>query len=182
MKLPIILVAVTVFVFYIIVPMIIWLFARNSKLGKTLTVVFSVLFGVVLFFGITSRINFQDRFAIINIDFTSNWCDKAVNLSLLDIDKFDMFINIVMLIPVGLVVVYYNKKSVRNRWLVLVVVGVCMGVGLETLQFILPVVRSVQLSDALLNTMSVMLGGVLGMLYDYMFVRTKKKINNGETI
>ena len=44
--------------------------------------------------------------------------------------------------------------------------GVIFGISLETLQFVLPVSRSVQLSDAILNTISVVMGGIIGILYD----------------
>ena len=91
------------------------------------------------------------------------------------IDKVDLLINIVMLIPIGLTVVYFNNKSIVSKFVVLVIVGVVMGVSLETIQFILPVVRSVQLSDALLNTFSVVLGGIIGLLYNFVTCRIKRK-------
>ena len=166
MKLPIILVVIGVFVFYLIVPMCIWFSARNSKVGKVLTIVFAIVNGTILFFGITSRIFFKEGMAIIKIDYSANWCDKTISFSLADVDKIDFLINIIMLIPVGLVAVYFNRKSTINRFIMLLVVGVMFGVGLETLQFVLPVTRSVQLSDVILNTISVVVGGMLGVLYD----------------
>lgn len=166
MKLPIILVVIGVFVFYLIVPMCIWFSARNSKTGKVLTTVFAILYVIILFFGITSRIFFKDSIAIIEIGFSTNWCDKVINFSLVDIDKIDLLINLIMLIPVGLVVVYFNRRTLINRFIMLFVIGVIFGIGLETLQFVLPVSRSVQLSDAILNTISVVMGGILGILYD----------------
>ena len=175
MKLPVIWVIISVFVFYLIVPLFIWLFARSSKVGKILTITMLIMYAVILFFGITSRIVIDNKFAIVSLDYSANWCDKTINFSLLKIDKIDLLINIVMLIPIGLTIVYFNNKSIVSKFVVLVIVGVVVGVSLETIQFILPVVRSVQLSDVLLNTFSVVLGGIIGLLYNFVTCRIKRK-------
>lgn len=179
MKLPILLVPLGVFTFYIIVPIFVWFFARNSKVGRLIVIIFAGLYGVLLLLGITTKIIFQEGFAIIDVDFSANWCDKTINISLVNIDKVDLFINIIMLIPVGLILVYFSKKSLINKFVFLLVIGFMIGVGLETLQFILPVYRSVQLSDVLLNTFSVIIGGVLGIFYDTIIFFIRKK-NRGK--
>lgn len=134
-----------------------------------------IMYAIILFFGITSRIVIDNNFAIVSLDYSANWCDKTINFSLLKIDKIDLLINIVMLIPIGLTVVYFNNKSIVSKFVVLVIVGVVMGVSLETIQFILPVIRSVQLSDVLLNTFSVVLGGIIGLLYNFVACSIKRK-------
>ena len=134
-----------------------------------------IMYAIILFFGITSRIVIDNNFAIVSLDYSANWCDKTINFSLVKIDKIDLLINIVMLIPIGLTIVYFNNKSIVSKFVVLVIVGVVMGVLLETIQFILPVVRSVQLSDVLLNTFSVVLGGIIGLLYNFVTCRIKRK-------
>ena len=60
--------------------------------------------------------------------------------------------------------------------------GVCVGVIIETLQFILPVNRVVQLSDVVYNALSSVLGFVfmgfifmLKMLITKIFKKTNKK-------
>ena len=181
MKLPILLVPLGVFTFYIIVPIFVWFFARNSKVGRLIVIIFAGLYGVLLLLGITTKIIFQEGFAIIDVDFSANWCDKTINISLVNIDKVDLFINIIMLIPVGLILVYFSKKSLINKFVFLLVIGFMIGVGLETLQFILPVYRSVQLSDVLLNTFSVIIGGVLGIFYDTIIFFIRKK-NRGQNL
>ena len=139
MKFPIDIVGVLLILFYIVVPLLIWLFARDTRLGKTLVIIFAILFAVVLFFGITSIVSVVDRMLIIDIDFTYRWCDKSVDLSLLDIDTIDFLINISMLIPIGLVVAYFSKKKIWHTVLTATIVGLIVGLVLESLQFILPV-------------------------------------------
>lgn len=134
-----------------------------------------IMYAIILFFGITGRVVIDNKFAIVSLDYSANWCDKTINFSLEKIDKIDLLINIVMLIPIGLTVVYFNNKSIVSKFVVLVIVGVVMGVLLETIQFVLPVVRSVQLSDVLLNTFSVVIGGIIGLLYNFVTCRIKRK-------
>jgi VanZ family protein len=42
-----------------------------------------------------------------------------------------------------------------------VIVGLLVGTAIETCQYFLPVPRSVQLSDVILNTLSVVIGSVI---------------------
>lgn len=169
MKISIVLVAVALVVGYLILPIIIWAFARNSKLGKWLTFGMLLVFLVVLFFGITSEIGFTKEYATIKVNFTSRWFSKKINWSLSGIQKVDFLINIFMLIPIGLFAIYISRKTFMQKLLTCLLVGLMCGVLLETIQFVLPVVRSVQLSDVLLNAISVVIGGVMGVVYDKIF-------------
>ena len=74
-----------------------------------------------------------------------------------------------MLIPIGLFDIYISRKTFMQKLLTCLLVGLMCGVLLETIQFVLPVVRSVQLSDVLLNAISVVIGGVMGVVYDKIF-------------
>ena len=175
MKIPILFVIITIVLFYIILPLLIWVCARRTKLGKVIVILCSVLFGIVLFFGITSKVTIADSYVIVDVDYTCKWFNTEINLNLFDMDKIDFFINITMLIPIGLVVVYFSKRKPFSKLLILTIVGLVMGLTLECLQFVLPVYRSVQLSDVILNTISVFLGGCLGIAYDFILNKVRKK-------
>ena len=80
-----------------------------------------------------------------------------------------------MLIPIGTYFVFFNKNI--KFWKVILfslLIGLGVGLCIETLQFILPVKRSVQLSDAVLNAVSVLLGAVYGVL----LIRVNKRLEN----
>lgn len=171
MQIPLYFGAILFALFYMVIPIIIWIFFRNSKFGKIAVSILCVMFLIVLFWAITSRISVADRTINVAIDFTNYWFNKKLNFSLLKIDKVDFLINITMLIPIGLVVVFFNRKTFKNKIINLLVVGVIFGIILESLQYILPVYRSVQLSDVVLNALSVLIGGVMGILYDKIFIR-----------
>ena len=174
MKIPTVLVVISLILFYVIIPLLIWILVRDSRLGKIIVIVFTILFGVVLYFGITSRVVIDRDFVLLDIDYSGNWCDKTINLKVFSVDIIDLIINILMLIPIGLVVSYFVKSKITNKLVVSAVVGVVIGVLLETMQFVLPVYRSVQLSDAILNTVSVVIGCCVGLLYDRLYYKIRK--------
>ena len=179
MKIPIVFVVISFILFYMVLPCIVWLCARKTKLGKAIVVVCSILFGIVLFFGITSKVSITENCVIVNFDYTNKWFGKPINLNVFDIDKIDFIINISMLVPIGLVVIYFNKRKLPNKLLMLTLIGLMIGLALETLQYILPVYRTVQLSDVVLNTVSVVIGGCVGLIYD-LIVNKIRKVNRGE--
>lgn len=162
-------VTVWLIMYYLVIPILVWVFARKTRVGKVAFSIYIISFIVVLFFGITSRVSIGREFTSIDIDFTSKWCEKTINLSFYNVDFFDFCINIIMLIPIGLVVVFFHNKSIVNMFVKLFIIGVISGSMLETIQFVLPVYRSVQLSDMVLNTISVLIGGVNGLIYDKIF-------------
>lgn len=175
MKISILIVIIAFVLFYIVLPLIIYLLARKTKVGKIIVVICSVLFGIVLFFGITSRVSIADKIVVIDFDYTNKWFNKTINFNIFDIDKIDFIINLSMLVPIGLVVIYFNKRKLPNKLLMLTLIGLMMGLALETLQYILPVYRTVQLSDIILNTFSVVIGGVCGIVYDLIFNKLTKR-------
>ena len=175
MKISILIVVIAFVLFYIVLPLIIYLLARKTKVGKIIVVICSVLFGIVLFFGITSRVSIADKIVVIDFDYTNKWFNKTINFNIFDIDKIDFIINISMLVPIGLVVIYFNKRKLLNKLLMLTLIGLMIGLALETLQYILPVYRTVQLSDIILNIFSVVIGGVCGIVYDLIFNKLKKR-------
>lgn len=163
---------------YFILPFILWLI-KNNKARNILTGIFFGLYLIVLFAGVFGKIGISAQNVSISFDFSGRWCAKNINasLDLNGITKFDLIINLVMLIPVGMFVIYFGRK--RKWWLkiiLLIVFGALSGIFIELLQFILPVYRSVQLTDILLNTISVFVGGLIawGYLAVIKKIRTKK--------
>ena len=160
--------------FYFVLPFIIWACFKNEKIKNILTICFFFLYLVVLFIGVFGKLDINDNVVSFSFDFSGSWCAKPINFSLASISTFDLVINIVMLIPVGMFVSYFMKnKNLFLKIISLLGVGLFVGLFIETCQFILPVPRSVQLSDALLNTVSVFVGGLIAWLYLWIIKKFK---------
>lgn len=160
--------------FYFILPFILWACFKNEKLKTILTICFFSLYLVVLFIGVFGKLDINDNVVSFSFDFSGSWCAKPINFSLASISIFDLVINLVMLIPVGMLASYLMRnKSPFIKIICLLGLGILTGLFIETCQFILPVPRSVQLSDALLNTVSVFVGGLIAWLYLWIIKKIK---------
>ncbi len=76
-----------------------------------------------------------------------------------------------MLFPVGLFVFAISKRKPWQKLLLCLAVGALCGLIIETYQFILPIQRSVQLSDIILNAISALIGG----FYAWLIFSIKEK-------
>ena len=151
--------------FYFIIPFMVIVFIKNRKICTFFMVTLFLMFLVVLFVGIYFKVSFINNMVYAVPDFSGEWFDKTINLSFANISTFDLVINLVMLIPVGVFCRYATRnKFIGSRILILLLVAVISGVLTELGQFILPVPRSVQLSDSLLNMVSVLIGGFVGVI------------------
>ena len=177
MTFNLILVLVLGAVCYIILPFVVWCL-NGEKLKKILTIVLFCLYLVVLFAGVFGQIDISKDRVSITLDFSGKWFAKTINWSLSKVTTFDLIINLVMLFPVGMMVLYFARN--KKWWvkvLLLIVIGLCSGAFIEFFQFMLPIQRSVQLSDVLLNTVSVSVGGLIAWGYLEIIKQVKKPKN-----
>lgn len=150
------------FIFYFILPFLIVGLIKNKKIKNIFIVIYLVLFLVVLFIGVFGKLDISLKNVIINLDFSSSWCNKPIRWAFENLTTFDVCINLFMLIPIGTVVAYFfKKKKFVVKLLLFALIGFVCGALIETLQFVLPVYRSVQLSDVVFNCISVVIGGIL---------------------
>lgn len=168
------LIIICVILLYVIVPIVLVVFlSKNKKYNAALWVVYSV-FIIVLLVGVLGKIDIGEQYTRVYLDFSAMWADKPINISM-QTTKMDFLINISMLIPIGECVCLLAKNK-KSKWGIVIALcfGLICGFGIETMQFILPVHRSVQLSDFVYNTISV----VIGYLYVSAIYYIKLGIRN----
>ena len=152
--------------FYFLVPFFIVVFVKNAKVKNVLITIMFISFLVALFIGIYFKVSITNNKVLVTPDFSGNWCSKKINFSFSNITRFDFLINIVMLIPIGMLTIYLmQRKKLWQKILVLCLVAFVSGILTELGQFILPIPRSVQLSDSILNIISVVMGGLIMSVY-----------------
>lgn len=160
MTLPIYLVIVCVVLFYVAIPISLVIFIKNTKTLKILFSIFFSLFLAILFVCTIGKIDISKTSASLSFDFSQEWCNKTINFMPFTKSLVDIGINIAMLFPVGLFVFAISKKKTWQKLLLCLLFGAICGLVIETYQFILPVSRSVQLSDIISNSISALLGGL----------------------
>lgn len=159
-----------VVIYYAIVPVFLSLCPKSDKTRKTAYLIYLILFIPVLVCGVFGKVNIGN---VVTITFERNGgvADKVFNFNPITKDVRDIVINIFMLVPIGLAV--YNLSN-KHRLFKAILFGLLTGAFIETMQFILPIARSPQLSDIILNTISSLIGAV------YALVLSKLKRQNKE--
>ena len=139
-------------------------FISNKKVKLIIgTLVLSVYFAMLTLGVFASGTNFSN----MKIHYTGQWFAKDILWSPLPANGWDLFINIIMLIPMGLYIGAFAEKPLLKSLLI----GFGTSFFIELMQFILPVDRLPQLSDVLINTLS----SVFGCLYAMCFVWIKNR-------
>lgn len=162
---------------FFVVPIVCYLMCPKEVLFK-LRKFLLALYIVVLFIGITSHITFEGNVVHIDYVFTSTWCDKDMFWGFENLSVLDVVFNLLMLIPIGA----YIASSPKERKpifsiLLACLVGMIVSLGIETVQYILPVDRTVEFSDTLFNTISAGLGAIMILAFVKLRPKIQEKIN-----
>ena len=158
---------------FVVLPMICRVFWRRSKIANIVSYVLFGLFVAVILVLTTFRVS-VDRIVSINYDFSGEWANKQIYFFEL-FDVKDMLINLCMLCPIG-IFVWSEKRGFWANLGVSVLAGLVAGLVIETLQFILPVYRTVQVQDVIFNGIS----SAIGMFAVYTLNAIYSKAKGGE--
>ncbi len=142
------------------------LFAISVKYDYILRRIMSVFlaFYVVLTLLLTIlTVQFNVDMIDISFDFSGEWMSKEFSFDLFPSNFEDFIINILMLVPFGGFIYCLSKKRGDKRILNAIYLGLLFSIVIELLQFFMPISRSPQLSDILLNTISSLIGAVIFM-------------------
>ena len=159
---------------YFVLPPLIYFFVKPSVTKKIFLTAFFVLYICILIIGVLGKIDITAETTKITFDFSGEWAAKPINWNFDHLTLFDVLINLFMLIPIGTYICLMKNDNLFAKTIFMsLFIGFLIGVCIETAQFILPIQRSVQLSDAIFNAASVMIGGIFG----FIIFKIKSKLN-----
>ena len=178
MKVPFLLCVLLFGSLFLICPIILATLFEKKKLNKWLALSMLALFSIALICGVFSNFSKTDDYIHFYFDYSSPWASETISFNIFKIGKFDLAVNLVLLFPVGVVLslfLSYKKLRFSKQLLWLFVVGLSLGLFIETMQFILPISRAIQLSDVILNTISCIIGGLYFLLCNLLANKIRKK-------
>ena len=127
---------------YIAVPVIFLLVVDNRKIVFRVATTLIILFMIVLPIFTLGSVSFVGDSVFITIKASGEWCSKAINWGISLDNSIDVLINIFMLVPIGAYVVVWNDHySYRYSIVKALILGLVVGLIIESLQYILPVSR-----------------------------------------
>lgn len=169
MRLNTILVFVILIVFYFLVPVLALFLRDNDKIYRKFRAIYLSLFFIVLIIGVLGKIDLNKNVVYIGFDFSSGFFNKTI-ITKFPKFKFDIYINLIMLLPIGEFVFIENlKKGKFFSEFDSFLYGVLIGIVIEFLQFVLPVDRLVQISDIIYNGISSLIGFIIFSLIFYFY-------------
>jgi len=163
------------FLFLILLPVLLLIFNKNQKIFKILSILFAIFYFILLLIGITCTFNINPGYIEFYFDFSG--ISFGINkFTLYDFGIFNVLINLSMFLPLGAIIVSF-KKSKFYLWQT-VLISFTISFGIEFLQWILPVFRSVEFTDLIYNTIS----GVIGYLifFAIYYISHKKEANKNK--
>lgn len=153
----------------VIIPTILLLIFYNTKALKKLLIIYIVLFIVALIIGVFGTINIQSNIAEISFKFNGQWFD----FNKIVVAKFGLFntlVNLILLFSFGILLACDNHPL---NWLKSLIIGLCIGLLIEIMQFILPIDRTPELMDIVFNGISMLLGYIYFVLILKIFKKGK---------
>ena len=162
---------------FLIMPILLVVLVKSRKAVKTILYCIFVVYIAFLIIGVFTQVSINKQYVYIAFNY-SQYTQKPINWTLKVENLIDVLINLVMLLPVGIVLYFRLKKGFLWRIVSGAIVGLGIGVIIETCQYFLPVNRACQLLDVLLNAISVGVGTCLGRFCEHLY----KKVNFSRTI
>ncbi len=154
-------------VFMFLVPTVLMLFLSHTKWFKWLTLCLGLAYFCVLIIGVFGKVDIADT---VSVSFENNgmWF-SAFNFILFNSSISNFLINIFMFFPLAVIIFAFFKK---HLFLKTVILAFCLSIFIETMQFVLPISRTVELTDIIFNTLS----GIISFLYFYQLKILNRKI------
>ena len=151
---------------YLVLPLVVVLVIKDKKTLKVAIKCLLIVYLCILIIGVWARVDITREAVKISFDYSKGWANKSINWGFYNLKLFDVFVNLILLVPLGLsYAILLETTSVKTIITKLFLLGFFAGFIIEVGQYILPVKRSVQLSDVVFNTISVVIGGIIGVFY-----------------
>ena len=167
---------ILIFILFCILPLILINFCKNKKVNKIYSIIGIIIYIIlILLFTIPAR-NFSFKEIILQFNPDSNWFNKIINLQFWKHSVSDALINILMFIPLGILFFQYEKnENKKNTIIKSFIFGFCFSLCIEILQFILPFKHYPDLSDLILNTLSLGIGTFISFIIYKIINKIKLK-------
>ena len=157
MEINIYIAGIMMFVLMVLVPPIILFFLqKHPKTIKLVTIILTIIYAVLLIIGTTAKVYISGSNLVIRYPNSADWF--SMHFAVFNKGKANILVNLALLFPVGPVVYVFSKS---HSFLKTVLISFAVSLFIETYQFILPVFRTTELADLILNTIS----GALSALY-----------------
>lgn len=155
----------------LLVPLVLILAIKNRKCLINITIILLVIYLIIMILGVWTRVVIQGDIVKVSLDYSGGWLSKSIRWGVKGLKLSDALINLFLLVPIGISMAVLIPYKVKFKVIYMFLLGLIIGFIIEVGQFVLPVYRSVQLTDVVINGISMVLGNFLGSFY--ILIRSK---------
>ena len=160
-------------VFFAVLPLCLLFVLKSEKHLKLAYIILLILYVIILCTGVFTDIKVR-KVVTIEPYFIPPNAEKFFNFKFVTHNKKDILLNLSMFVPFGFFIAgLFNKFRVLKTFSI----GVVSSIFIESVQYFLPTVRTAQLTDIILNSISCLIGAILFVL----FFCLKKKVHKKKT-
>ena len=160
--------------FFAIIPIVNFLVIKNEKIIKVIFLILAIIYCILICIGVFFKVNLAQKITITLFENVES-VNKSFSFYPFAKTLTDFLINILMFVPLGFLLSPIIKKHTLIKTLL---IGLIFSTFIELMQLLLPIVRSPQLSDIILNTLSCLIGGLcFSLLKLFKSLLTRKKSN-----
>lgn len=154
-------------VLMVILPVVLMIFIKKQRVLNALVKSLFIIYLCFLAIGVFGKIDIKNGNFILEFATTDKWFDFS-KFHLYSFGTFNVLINLFMLFPVGaLAYISFEEKKFLNATLL----AFFISLFIESMQLILPIARSVELTDIVYNTLS----GMIGYCFFALVLKATKK-------
>ncbi len=138
----------------VILPLLLFVFCKNEKIVKNVFSILALFYFLLIIIGVFFNIQLGKKIFILPFQKIEN-LDKRFDFSLLSRDILDFIINICMFIPLAfLLYPLFKSRPILKT----IIFCTSLTITIEIMQLILPISRSPQLLDIIVNVLSCFIG------------------------
>jgi len=156
-------------IFMLITPSVFLILFYNKTYLKWIILGFFMLYFGLLCIGVFGKIDIDAQSVGITFENNGPWF-RVSNFSWYSFDITNVLINLFMLFPLGAIFLGLKQRKPLMKTILL---AFCLSVFIEFMQFVLPINRTVEVTDILFNTIS----GIIGFIFFWLILKLFKKNN-----
>ena len=167
--------------FFVFYPAIIMLVFKNKpKVLNIIAQISLIAYFLLLFLLVFGQVSIKENMFCVELIFNNSWF--SLNFCVASFSLTNIFYNLIMMFPISAFIIANsfsifnnkgeNKKFIRFMFLKSIIFSFIVSLVIEFFQFVLPVNRTTEILDLILNTLS----GVLGFVFFYGVILVYKKL------
>lgn len=147
-------------IIFALIPMILLFTLKKIEHIKKAFSILLIFYCILIFIGVFSKVEIGEKIIVGFYKINKN-SERFFNFSIVTHNYQDIVINLLMFIPFGFYVCSLFKKLAIIKT---TCIGAVSSIFIESVQYFLPEVRSAQLTDIVLNTLSCLIGSIAYLL------------------